>query len=51
LELPISGNAAGYSLFDVEALRGLVHLLLNEFDAALVDLTKFTGLVVLFLKD
>jgi hypothetical protein len=51
LELAISGNAAGYSLFDVDDLRGLVHLLLDEFNAALVDLTKLTGLVVLFLKD
>ncbi len=51
LKLVISGDAAGNSLFDVYANRGMVHLLLNKLNAALVDLTKFPGLVVLFLKD
>jgi len=51
LELSISGNAASDSLLDVEALSRQVHLLLDKLDAALVDFTKFTGLVVLLLKD
>jgi hypothetical protein len=51
LELAISGNAAGDSLLDVEALSRQVHLLLDKLNAALVDFTKFTRLVVLFLKD